>query len=49
MESTVYCSFIQIYNEKIFDLFQDSNVNPLAIREDADEGVFIEGLSEYEV
>ena len=24
---TVYCSFLQIYNEKLFDLFQDRDSN----------------------
>lgn len=46
----IYCSFIQIYNEKLFDLFQDKeNITALNIREDKYEGVFIEGLSEYQV
>lgn len=32
---TVYCSFLQIYNEKLFDLLQDRNgEKPLNIRED---------------
>lgn len=48
LEFTVYCSFIQIYNEKLFDLLQDSEASsPLIIREDKHAGVFIEGLSEY--
>jgi len=25
----MYCSFLQIYNEKLFDLFQDKDLNPL--------------------
>lgn len=48
LEFTVYCSFIQIYNEKIYDLFQDSEAsNNLNVREDKYAGVFVEGLSEY--
>ena len=45
----MFVSFIQIYNEKLFDLFQDKNLNPLTLREDNDEGIYVEGLSEYEV
>lgn len=52
----VYCSFIQIYNEKLFDLLQDQNgtnqeslKNNLNIREDKQEGTFVEGLTEYQV
>ena len=45
---TVYCSFIQIYNEKLYDLFQDKDSNrPLVIREDKFAGIFVEGQSEY--
>mmetsp|Transcript_38831 Transcript_38831/g.37172 ORF Transcript_38831/g.37172 Transcript_38831/m.37172 type:complete len:143 (-) Transcript_38831:5-433(-) len=45
---TIYCSFIQIYNEKIFDLLQDvDSKRPLKIREDQNEGLYVEGLSEY--
>ena len=47
---TVYCSFLQIYNEKLFDLFQDKDTNkPLNIREDKYTGIFVEGQSEYVV
>lgn len=50
IQFNIYCSFIQIYNEKLFDLFQDKeNAVSLNIREDKFEGVFIEGLSEYQV
>jgi hypothetical protein len=41
---TVYCSFLQIYNEKLFDLFQDKESSkPLVIREDKFAGIFVEG------
>lgn len=47
---TIYCSFLQIYNEKLFDLLQDSQAkNPLSIREDKTIGIYVEGLSEYVV
>jgi len=47
---TVYCSFLQIYNEKLFDLFQDKDSGkPLNIREDKYTGIFVEGQSEYVV
>ena len=47
---TVYCSFLQIYNEKLYDLFQDKeNSKALIIREDKFTGIFVEGLSEYVV
>ena len=47
---TVFCSFLQIYNEKLYDLFQDRDSNkPLNIREDKYTGIFVEGQSEYVV
>lgn len=47
---SVYCSFIQIYNEKLFDLLQDpKQKNPLNIREDKMQGIYVEGLAEYVV
>lgn len=46
----VYCSFLQIYNEKLFDLLQDRHgEKPLNIREDKHSGIFVEGQSEYAV
>ena len=43
-EFTVYCSFLQIYNEKLFDLLQDRRSDrPLVIREDKYAGIFVEG------
>jgi hypothetical protein len=47
-EYTIYCSFLQIYNEKLYDLFHDQT-KPLNIREDRYSGVFVEGQSEYAV
>ena len=44
----IYLSFLQIYNEKIYDLLQDSESKaPLQIREDKENGIYVEGLSEY--
>ena len=41
---TVYCSFLQIYNEKLYDLLQDRHgERPLNIREDKHAGIFVEG------
>ena len=41
---SVYCSFLQIYNEKLFDLFQDKETTKaLNLREDKYIGIFVEG------
>lgn len=41
---------MQIYNEKLFDLFQDrESSKALNIREDKYTGIFVEGQSEYVV
>ena len=46
----IYCSFIQIYNENIYDLLRDWKMDkPLAIHEDRIHGIYVEGLSEYAV
>lgn len=45
---SIYCSFVQIYNEKIYDLLLDGrNKKPLLIREDRAQGIYVDGLSEY--
>ena len=45
----VHCSFVQIYNENLFDMLRDASMNtPLAIREDKKE-IYVQGLSEYNV
>lgn len=45
---SVYVSFVQIYNEKIYDLLQDpKQKKPLNIREDRMQGIYVEGLSEF--
>jgi len=46
-------SFMQIYNEEIYDMLGNSKRNKkfaergLKIREDTVQGTFVEGLSEY--
>ncbi|XP_050211131.1 kinesin-like protein KIN-12E isoform X2 [Mercurialis annua] len=42
------CSFLEIYNEQIFDLLDPSS-NNLQIREDVKKGVYVENLKEIEV
>lgn len=47
---TVYCSFLQIYNENLYDLLQDGRLkNSLKIREDTISGIYVEGLAEFVV
>lgn len=47
---TFYCSFLQIYNDKLFDLLQDpGRQRPLLVREDAVNGIFVENLAEFVV
>jgi len=46
----IYCSFLQIYNEKIYDLLQDfAKPKPLNLHESKLDGIFVEGLAEYAV
>ncbi|KAG0575320.1 hypothetical protein KC19_VG336400 [Ceratodon purpureus] len=42
------CFFLEIYNEQIVDLLEPSSFN-LQMREDANKGVYVEGLLEVEV
>lgn len=45
---TYYCSFIQIYNERLYDLLQDPKRDRvLRIRENKLYGIFVEGLAEF--
>ena len=47
---TIYCSFMQIYNEKLFDLLEDrESKHPLLIRENKYSGIYVQGLTEYVV
>ena len=45
---TYYCSFLQIYNENLYDLLQDAKRDKnLKIRENKIYGIFVEGLAEF--
>jgi len=47
---TVTCSFLQIYNNQVFDLLRDKSMRrPLRIRERRKQGIFINGLSQVQV
>ena len=49
-EFTIYCSFMQIYNEKLYDLLQDrESKHPLMVRENKLSGIYVQGLTEYVV
>lgn len=46
----MYCSFLQIYNEKLLDLLVGNfYAKPLKVREDKYQGIYVEGLTEYVV
>ncbi|KDO29826.1 hypothetical protein SPRG_19713 [Saprolegnia parasitica CBS 223.65] len=45
---TCDCSFFEIYNEKIFDLLDDSAIEPKTVREDSNS-VFVQDLCETRV
>lgn len=53
MKCTVYVSFMQIYNENIYDMLAQANRSKalnekgLKIREDRTQGTYVEGLTEY--
>ena len=52
MSYSCKCSFYEIFNEKVFDLVDESNRdNPmgLTVREDTRKGVYVEGLMEEDV
>lgn len=43
---SVFCSFVQVYNEQLFDMLRDGNrMKSLGLREGRD-GVYVQGLSE---
>lgn len=48
IEFDVKCSFLEIYNENIFDLL-DANDKKIQIREDKEQGVYAECCSEEKV
>lgn len=44
------CSFIQVYNDKVFDLLNADVINKqLQVREDKVLGIHVEGLTEYQI
>ena len=43
LKCSIYCSFIQIYNENLFDMLRDANMSQaLTIREDQKE-IYVQG------
>lgn len=47
-KTTYYCSFLQIYNENLYDLLQDPRRDKnLKIRENKLYGIFVQGLAEF--
>ena len=48
MEFLCRCSFLEIYNEQIFDLLDPASIG-LSLREDIKKGVFVDGLLERDV
>lgn len=42
----IFISFLEIYNEKVFDLLSKTPTRDLQIREDGSNNVFIQGLTE---
>jgi hypothetical protein len=48
VSTTVYCSFIQIYNEKVYDLLKSNSLaNAIELREDNENNMHMEGVTEY--
>jgi len=50
--TSVYLSFLQVYNERVYDLlFEDSDADApiLRVHEDAERGIFVEGISQFAV
>lgn len=44
------CSYMEIYNEQVFDLLEDRiKNNPLSVNEDPHRGFYVKGLSEHVV
>ncbi|KXJ23526.1 kinesin-like protein 5 isoform X2 [Exaiptasia diaphana] len=48
-EYKVYMSYLQIYQEKIFDLLNPNHKLEMVLREDPKKGVYVENLTEYVV
>ena len=48
----VYCSFLQLYNENMMDLFEDDKTKmtkKMIIHENKEDGIYVEGLNEIVV
>eukprot|EP00698_Gefionella_okellyi_P000247 TRINITY_DN10216_c0_g1_i1.p1 TRINITY_DN10216_c0_g1~~TRINITY_DN10216_c0_g1_i1.p1 ORF type:complete len:1088 (+),score=262.23 TRINITY_DN10216_c0_g1_i1:117-3380(+) len=48
-EYTLLCSYLQIYNECVYDLLAKDTKTALALRESPTDGVYVEDLTEYVV
>ncbi|CAM9568010.1 unnamed protein product, partial [Laminaria digitata] len=49
-ESSVWVSLVQLYNEQLYDMLRDpQRQHPLAIHEQPQAGIYVQGLSEYAV
>lgn len=49
-EFSVWVSLVQLYNEQLYDMLRDpQRVHPLAIHEQPEAGIYVQGLSEYAV
>ncbi|XP_048584421.1 kinesin-related protein 8 isoform X1 [Nematostella vectensis] len=46
---TVTCSYLQIYQERIYDLLSAGNLREVFLREHPKKGIFVERLSEFNV
>ena len=45
----IYCSFVDIYNERLNDLLDESDKIEKKIRQHKEQGVYIQDLCEFEV
>ncbi|OMJ69270.1 hypothetical protein SteCoe_33041 [Stentor coeruleus] len=43
---SIVCSYMEIYNENVFDLLSDQNPENLTVNEDPNKGFYVKGLSE---
>jgi len=49
-KAVVYCSFLQIYNEELYDLLRDPRMQyALEIHEDAKSDIYVDGLSQFRI
>ena len=48
----IYCSFLQLYNEQMMDLFEDDKTKinkKMIIHESKNDGIYVEGMNEIQV